>query len=227
MKFIRTEGPAELENALGGKLKDLLGADKKILWLLSGGSNITAACKVMAMLPGDKLPNLMVSLTDERYGEPGHVDSNQAKLTEAGFDIRGAFFIPYLSGLTLADTTRLVETMLKTAYENADVTIGLLGMGPDGHTAGILPESIAASETVKWVVGYDGGQFKRVTLTVPALEKVDIAYLGAYGKEKLAALLTLENGNLPVAQQPAQLLKQVPESYVYNDQVGEESVIRP
>ncbi len=222
MKFIRSEGTGELEAALGGRLSMELNENKKVLWLVSGGSNIPAVCKTMSMLPVDKLQSLTITLTDERYGEPGHADSNQTKLTQAGFDPRGARFIPYLTGLLFEDTARAVNAAIKEASEKADVVVGFFGMGPDGHMAGILPESKAATEEENWVVGYDGGQFKRITLTAPAISAVDIAYLGAFGVEKLTALTTLQNGNIPVHQQPAQILKKIPEFFVYNDQVGPE-----
>jgi hypothetical protein len=48
---------------------------------------------------------------------------------------------------------------------------------------------------------------------------VTVAYLLAYGEDKRPALENLKT-ELPPNQQPAQILKDIAEAYVYNDQVG-------
>lgn len=221
MKFIRTEGTKELESALASRLNDLLGANKRVLWLIPGGSNIEVVCRVMTSLNAEKVSNLTIALTDERYGPPGHDDSNQTQLSKNGFDARGATFLPYLTGLSLEETVRRVEVTVKEAFSGSDYVVGFFGMGADGHTAGMLPKSPAAEENEKWVIGYEASPYIRLTLTTSALKEVSAAYLGAFGKEKLTALLTLQNGHIPVPQQPAQVLKTIEESYVYNDQIGD------
>src|SRR5882724_8474293 len=48
-----------------------------------------------------------------------------------------------------------------------------MGVGPDGHTASIFPDSPALSEAERWVVGVPKANVEpfvpRVTLTLPAL----------------------------------------------------------
>src|SRR4051812_16644787 len=108
MKFIRTEGTAQLEADLSAKLDGYLLEGKKVLWLVPGGSNIPVASRIMSSLHNN-LGNLTVTLTDERYGDIGHADSNQVQYTAAGFDLKGASFIPYLIGEPLEDTVRKAQ----------------------------------------------------------------------------------------------------------------------
>ncbi len=221
MKFIRTEGTAELEAALVKKLNEALATGKKVLWLVPGGSNIPAAARIMSALQLSDPTKLTITMTDERYGDIGHKDSNQVQLKEAGFDTKGATFIPYLSGVSLNETVRHIDGLLKEAFSQAEIIIGFFGMGADGHIAGILPHSLPAEDKEVWVVGYDAPNFQRITLTPFALSHLHSAFVGAFGGEKLATLATLKNGDLPIVEQPAQLIKKLPEVYVFNDQIGD------
>jgi 6-phosphogluconolactonase/glucosamine-6-phosphate isomerase/deaminase len=85
-----------------------------------------------------------------------------------------------------------------------------------------LPGSPAITDE-KFVAGYDAGNFTRITLTPPALRQIAVAFAFVYGKSKFEALQNLHDNDLPLDEQPAQILKQLNESYVYNDQIGEHS----
>jgi 6-phosphogluconolactonase/glucosamine-6-phosphate isomerase/deaminase len=168
-------------------------------------------------VPG-KLANLTVALSDERYGKPGHADSNWQQLKVAGFKTGDANIIHTLvPGLTLTDTCSAYEQQLGQAIAGADAVIAQLGMGGDGHIAGILPDSVAVTSP-DMVASYDGGTYMRVTLTAKAFSLINVAYCFAYGDNKLGALQRLASQELSVSDQPAQLLKTMPEAYVYTDQ---------
>lgn len=224
MKFIRVEGTVELEHALISELDLALSQNKPVLWLLTGGSNIAVETRVMAALAPTNFANLTMVLTDERHGEPGHADSNFFQLQQAGFNTRGAIFKDILTpGATLVDCAEAAGLVMKKAFSGAGEVIGFFGMGADGHIAGILPNSPAAVRDEKWMIGYDGGQFRRITLTPFALSHVQTAYVGAFGPEKLTALETLQHTMLPMPEQPAQILRSLPTVYIYNNQIGDES----
>src|SRR5688572_20869077 len=76
---------AKAAGQLAERLTAELQAGKSVLWLLCGGSNIPLSVAVMRQLPADKLADLRCLLADERYGVPGHADSNWQQLAEAGF----------------------------------------------------------------------------------------------------------------------------------------------
>jgi 6-phosphogluconolactonase len=212
-----TEGDAPLSDRLQAELE----AGKNVLWLVPGGSNIPLSAEVMRQIPDELTHRLTIYLTDERYGEVDHPDSNTRQLREAGFDPKDARMVHVLApGLGLEETAEQYALSIAAAFEVADIVIAQIGMGPDGHICGILPGSPAVTSD-QLAVGYKTETFTRITLTPRALiEHVDAAYVYAFGEAKLPALENLLGKELPLDEQPAQLLKQLPEAYVYNDQLA-------
>ena len=211
------EGAKKLCELLLHELKQ----DKTVSWFLSGGSNLKVATQIMHKLLGHE-DKLIVTLADERYGPVGHKDSNWQQLLDAGFDPGNAVKYPVLQeGLSLQATARMFELTLQDCLTKADTVVALLGIGLDGHISGILPHSPATRPTDSLVVGYETDQYDRITTTFKALKKIDTAFCLAYGLGKKPALLNLRDKKLPLEEQPAQILKQIKQAYVYNDQVGE------
>lgn len=203
------------------RLVEELQTGDQVLWLVPGGSNIPLAADISKRLPEDLTKNLRIYLTDERYGDVWHPDSNTRQLEEAGFDPKQATMVPVLSGdLSLQETTEHFADALADAFASSDVVIGQFGMGPDGHIAGILPGTPAVSSE-DLAVGYPTDTFTRITMTFEAIKHVDVAFVYAFGDAKRPALENLQNDDLSLDEQPAQILKQLPEAYVFNDQLGE------
>ena len=93
-------------------------------------------------------------------------------------------------------------------------------MGTDGHIAGILPGTTAADESINSTVyGYVSQPFTRITLSFTGIKRVNSAFLMAFGEPKRDQLDKLINQNLPLSIQPAQIIKQLSEVFIYNDQV--------
>lgn len=204
------------------RLNNELLAGRQVLWLVSGGSQVPYNVKIMGHIPDELSQNLTVMPADERYGEPGHKDSNWGKLMAAGFPTREAQLIPVLKeGLNFLDNTEHYNQLAKQAFEEADAIIGQLGLGEDGHTAGILPNSPATKETEALVTGYEAPPLQRMTLTFTALGQLKAAYVLAFGEAKRQALLKLKSGNGSLKEQPAQILTGLDEAYIYNDQLGD------
>jgi 6-phosphogluconolactonase/glucosamine-6-phosphate isomerase/deaminase len=188
----------------------------RTLWLVPGGSNIPLSVRVMRAIPEALTYKLHIMLTDERYGEPGHEDSNASQLYAAGFEPQHAVFIETLRpGLSLDETVRRYGETFMRENAAAGYSIGQFGIGADGHIAGILPHSPAAHSNAP-AAGYESAPYTRVTLTFPALRNLDMAYVFAYGEEKRGALGRLAKTSDDLAAQPCQILRQIPESYVYN-----------
>ncbi len=200
------------------RLVEELGTGRHVLWLVSGGSNIGLSVSVMREIPDELTNNLTIYLTDERYGDIGHADSNAFQLEQAGFDPKNARQVNVLArGLSLEETAEQYALSIAAAFEASDIVIAQLGMGPDGHILGVLPGSPAVNSD-KIIDGYDSDPFTRVTLTLGGLqEHVDAAYTFAFGEGKRQALDNLLTKDLDYAKQPAQALKRLPECYVYND----------
>jgi len=213
--------PAKATDMLAKRLNKELSAKKRVLWLLSGGSNIAIEVAVMRRVPADLQPYLAIML-DERYGPFGHKDSNLQQLYDAGFAPGKATVVPALTpeNLPLEAAAARYRAAAETAFASADVIIAQLGIGADGHISGILPGSAAVTAR-KLVAGYRTGELERITFTFTALKKVTAAYAFAFGEAKRGQLETLRDKKLPLKTQPAQILKHISEAYVYNDQMGD------
>lgn len=222
MKYILTSGWDDGIADLTARLARDLAAGKRVLWLTSGGSNIQATAQIMENISADLSKNLTISLIDERYGEIGHENSNWAQLLQTGFDGKQATLWPVLeAGLSLEETATRFDQFMQAAGSNFDAIIGQLGIGDDGHIAGILPDSPACAETEALAVSYESTPYRRVTLTFAGLRTLSVAYTFAFGEPKKAALERLHNETLSLSTQPAQILKELSEAYLYSDQVGD------
>lgn len=222
MKYILTAGWDDGIADLTARLTQELASGKQVLWLTCGGSNIPAAVQIMASIPADVSQNLRVSLSDERFGEPDHADSNWQQLMAAGFDLKQGQGLPVLqAGNSLEQAVAYYSNLVETAMQGGTVVIAQLGIGADGHIAGILPDTPASAEQSALVVGYESPPLTRLTLTFPALRKIHAAYAFAFGAPKKVALHSLQTEDLSPDILPAQILKELPEAYLYSDQVGE------
>ncbi len=223
MKFIR-EGNDEAAMAVAQAISNKLKTKKPIIWLVCGGSNIATEVKIMqaiAQRAPDNLGSLLIVPMDERYGAPGHKDSNYKQLQDAGFEPGEALWVDVLGrNLPLAETIEYYSDLVQAAFAAADTIVGVFGLGTDGHTAGVLPGSPALTETVTSVVGYDSPPFVRLTLTPQELVKTTIAYVLAYGEAKKEPLERLKANKEPLEKLPAKLHYDIREAYVYNDQIG-------
>ncbi|HET7320640.1 MAG TPA: 6-phosphogluconolactonase [Candidatus Saccharimonadales bacterium] len=222
MQFIKVADWQPCIAALAKRLTAELKGGNKVLWLVPGGSNVAAAVSTMESLDEALTEHLSILLTDERHGLPGHKDSNYRQLHEAGFNPKQAMFTSAIAeGLNLHETVNRYEELVANAFASADVAIGQFGIGADGHIAGILPHS-PASTSSGLVAGYDAPPYTRVTLTFEALSQLSAAYAFVFGADKQPALHRLQTEELSMQEQPSQILRHLPEAYVYNDQLGEE-----
>ncbi len=222
MQFVKTVDEKEGVEAMAGELAASLGENLRVLWLICGGSNIPFAAEAMNIIrktvSTEQLGLLTVGQTDERYGTVGHQDSNWKQMKDAEFNFDNINPMPILLGESLEKTVHEYERRITNAFEENDRVIAQFGIGADGHVAGMLPHTggIAATEVV---YGYDSMPFVRITLTPPAFARIDSAYTFAFGSSKKEAIKKLTSAELPLAEEPCQILKQIPQSFFYSDQI--------
>jgi 6-phosphogluconolactonase/glucosamine-6-phosphate isomerase/deaminase len=225
MKFLREDTEAATY-AIAQSICDGLSAEKRVLWLISGGSNIAVEKSVMDMVrnhANGKLTGLAILPIDERYGPAGHKDSNIQALRDAGFDPGAATFVDVLMHNTPFDqTVSFYSEVAATALSNASIIVGQFGMGSDGHIAGIKPESPATEPDESTVAGYEWGDYSRMTLMPAALRQVTVGFLVAYGADKKKPLVQLQKKTVPFKRLPARLLYELSDVRVYNDQIESE-----
>jgi 6-phosphogluconolactonase len=221
MQFRKITSPAPVAEYIAGVITEHLDKQERVLWLVPGGSSISIAAEVSKLLAGKDLDKLSVSLTDERFGPVGHPDSNWRQLEEAGFDLPGAQLVPVLTGQDRAATTESYGQATRELLAQAEFKLGFFGVGADGHTAGALPGSPAAAST-EITASYDAGNYERITITPATIAQLDEAVVYATGEAKWPVFDALETV-LPVFEQPAQVLKQVPKLTIFNDYKGDEA----
>lgn len=209
---------------MASRIISALNGSRKVLWLICGGSNIAGASDAMSMIRDEvlphMLPNLTVGQTDERYGPVGHADSNWQQMKDNGFGFDDIKTLPILEDKPLAETVAdyasKIGHAISATRENGGLIIAQFGMGADGHIAGMLPRSQAVNDT-KLVSGYEGKPFTRISLTPTALRMIQVAYAFVFGATKARAVTDLRDKALPLEEEPAQILKQIPEASLASD----------
>jgi 6-phosphogluconolactonase/glucosamine-6-phosphate isomerase/deaminase len=223
--IITTTNGEEAAQFLASSILKQLELGKKVLFFIPGGSSIPVAVRAAEILRESRnknLQNLTITLTDERYGEIDHPDSNWHQLKENGFNLPDAKLLYVLSeGDNLETTAQKWSEVLDAELKNADYKIGLFGMGADGHTAGILPES-PALQSENFAHGYVTQSFSRITMTEKAIEKLDEAVAWVQGENKWEVIKNLAE-NIPITKQPAQILKKVPTLTIFTDYKNEKN----
>ncbi len=92
----------------------------------------------------------------------------------------------------------LAETFADPA---PDFDVHLLGMGGEGHINSLFPDTAAARETERWVVGVTGSPKpppRRITLTLPAVARSREVWLVVSGSAKANAVAAAIGGAEPV-----------------------------
>ncbi|MBP9761591.1 6-phosphogluconolactonase [Candidatus Saccharibacteria bacterium] len=223
MKFT-TQPPGAAIRTISETIVASLQLNKPVLWLTSGGSAINAQIAVLDQVRSatpDSMQFLTIIPVDERYGPLSHKDSNTEQMRQAGFDPGSASWIDVLANnQPMAETVSDYARLAQNAFAEADVVIATLGIGPDGHTAGLLPGSPALTDTVSTAIGYGWDDYERLTLGVPLLTKIDHAFVLAYGVHKQAALERLAQNSEPTESLPAKILYDIADVTVYNDYIN-------
>ena len=218
MQFVRASDPSMGQSVLISLLSDTL-KTSKVLYLMSGGSNIDIEIEVLNGIDAELTANLSIFLCDERYGNSNHPDSNYTQLINKGFNVKDATFVNILSdNSSPIDTLQLYIDIYKQYRDQADVIIGQFGIGKDGHIAGVLPNSPAVNSTAI-AEYYDYSPFNRITLTLETLKDVDKAFVFCYGEDKKDALINLNDGSQDKNSMPSIILRELADVIVYNDQV--------
>ena len=174
--------------------------------VLSGGSTPRGAYRRLAQRNGLRWECTEIFFGDERFVPPDSPDSNYRMAREALLDRigpRGLFAIP--TDDTPASAAARYEEILRQQYGASvldpavplfDLT--LLGLGPDGHTASLIPGQPVLRERDLWVAAVPQGRDEpRITLTYPALESSRLILFLVAGADKAEAVRRARAGELP------------------------------
>jgi 6-phosphogluconolactonase/glucosamine-6-phosphate isomerase/deaminase len=203
---------------LAATISTKLQNDKKVLWLVPGGSAMLAAAGASKAIIGVE-SSLFISLTDERPGKVGHDESNWKQLQEVGFNYSNREYYEVLQDRSSEEEVTNFDAWLEHTLEVCDYKIGLFGIGPDGHTAGILP-STPEKFGKPFVAFFDDGQRQRISITSDAIAKLDEAVIYISGEDKAGLIDLLQSDNDPITF-PAEYLKAAGTLTIYNNWIGE------
>jgi 6-phosphogluconolactonase len=155
---------------------------------------------------------------DERHVPPDHPDNNyrmvsEAMLTRVPVPLKNIHRIKSEIA-DAAEAARKYEYTIREFFRLGKgqlprFDLVLLGMGQDGHTASIFPNSDVINENERLVVASWIEKFKsyRITLTLPVLNNAASVILLVSGAEKARALSEVLEGDYRPESLPVQLVR--------------------
>jgi 6-phosphogluconolactonase len=187
---------------------------------LSGGSTPRNLYTLIAANASATLPwsQMFFFWGDERHVAPDNPDSNyrmakEALLSKVPVPPANIFPVPAEN----PDATQAAEIYEQTLREFFAVAPGefprfdliLLGMGPDGHTASLFPETPALQEKSRLVVAnwVEKLGSSRITFTLPLLNAARRVAFLVSGTDKAAALHEVLEGDAPAEKYPSRLVQ--------------------
>lgn len=203
----------KVKNADSGidKAKSLLYkyCNSQTVLFLSGGSTPKALYQTLSK--EQKLKVEAVALVDERFGLPMHQDSNEKMISDTDlfeyFKSLNTPMFKVLNGKDIKNTTKEYEKKVSKLLNNYKQKIAILGIGEDGHTAGIPAGSYNSKDLVIKIDDFPSEFKKRITLTFTALEIMDKLIVLVFGDGKKWALEKMFN-NGPIEKIPARFYMQ-------------------
>lgn len=182
---------------------------------LSGGSTPKRLFQTLAAMGRGALPWDHIELWwgDERCVPPDHADSNYRMTREALIEPLGLTHVHRIEAEREPRAAAEDYERALVAALGAPPVLDLvwLGMGPDGHTASLFPDSPAVSEKQRFVVANPvdspvaKGKTTRITLTAPAINAARRVRFLVTGADKADRLREVLEG--PRGKYPAQLVQ--------------------
>lgn len=202
LKIISSKNPSdEIAKATASIINQNLKENINTLWLLAGGSAIDFYRIIPKYLDWKlDFSNLKVSLGDERYDKnPLHETATWPIFRELELfkrlEKRGTTIHNVLEGNAIDIEAGRMNAFVQKSLDNKDFLLLNLGIGADGHTAGIIP---LKSDTLfskiylegNYVVSHNkGGQHpNRITISPKLITSANEILSYAVGEEKKKTL---------------------------------------
>ena len=206
--------PALMAEGIADWLTDLAtAADGDFVICLSGGSTPKRLYERLSQSPyREEFPweRTHFWFGDERFVPADHPDSNFRMASEA---LLSRVPLPpdnihrmVTERADADDTADDYDKSLRSFYGSSTLDpnrpifdVNLLGLGPDGHTASLIPGEPVLEERKKWVSSVSHGRPEvRITLTYPILESSRYVAFLVTGTEKAAMLKEVRSGHSSV-----------------------------
>lgn len=187
---------------------------------LSGGSTPRGLYTLIAANASGSLPwnQMFFFFSDERHVPPDNPDSNfrmanESLLSKIPISAKNIFRVPAENPDALAAAEAYNQTLMDFfappagAFPQFDLI--LLGMGPDGHTASLFPETAALQEKSRLVVANRVEKLNayRITFTMPLINAARRVMFLVSGIDKAPALHEVFEGKEPGEKYPSKLVR--------------------
>lgn len=201
---------------------------KRVLIFLSGGSSIKLYLKLSNWISKQKDIGryLTFAQVDERFRPEGSKNNVNAEvIKDTGlWKICKVGNIPYYLISQEGSLEKAVDEYNQTVerlFKVYDYKIAVLGIGENGHTAGLLPGYRQKWDLPRFVAGYENnGKFKkRISLTPKALKGLDYVMVIALGdnKRNLVEKLLKKGKDIDCDKFPAAIIKNMKNTNLYTD----------
>jgi 6-phosphogluconolactonase len=214
------ETPQELAQAaardFATKAEAAIGERGRFAVALAGGSTPRATYEVLANDYAGALDwsKVHVFFGDERTVPPNHEDSNYRMTHETLLSRVPVGSVHRMRGeLPPAEAAAAYEEELReflgASNEPPSLDLILLGIGDDGHTASLFPETSALEIHDRWVVANPVLKLEttRLTLTVPVINAARAVNFLVAGEGKADALKEILEGEADPREYPAKLIR--------------------
>ena len=173
---------------------------------LSGGSTPRAAYKLLSQRNDVTWDCTELFFGDERFVPHDNADSNYRMARESllgGGTVHPRALLAMPTDGTPQSCADAYEEILRQQYGASLLDpavplfdLMLLGLGPDGHTASLIPGQPVLQERTRWVAPVPQGRDEvRLTLTYPALESSKLTLFLVAGADKAEAVARVRSGD--------------------------------
>ncbi len=204
MKLVVHDTAEATAEAAATRVAGVIGsAGDRVTLGLAGGSTPAATYAALRTQPVE-WDRVDAWLSDERWVQPDHQRCNGRMAAETLMDhVDARFHRPVWSELVEPnDSAALYESTIRGILVDNRPDLILLGMGDDGHTASLFPDTPALGETNRWFVAQHIPQQQetRITATYPLLWAAELLLVLVVGKSKAEALKESLAGRTPAGR---------------------------
>lgn len=192
----------------------------KTLFLLAGGSAKDVYMELPKYLIAHSYSEVVICMEDERWNiNPHHVHSNFETIKSMDFlkklKNKGALVTTIMNGLHIDQETNLFNQLIDSYINKNYKIVILMGIGKDGHTAGIIPTDEETFNktynTGAWAVYHtniDQIFPKRITITPKTIHQAYKVVVYAIGAEKATILRELDS-QVNINKIPARIFSEI------------------
>lgn len=185
-----------------------IAADGQASLALAGGTTPRAAYEELARISGIDWARVSVYFGDERAVPPTHPDSN-FRMAEAALFSRVTLPASNIHRVKVELGDRDAVARTYEALLPARISLVILGIGEDGHTASLFPGSPALGERSRRFLPVVGPKPppERFSVTPPVLEDAQQLIVLATGESKAHAVARALEGPVDITHTPSALAR--------------------